>query len=316
MDALGDLVSEAEKGKEIALKYGGRISFRSTARPENLRSGNYGLIISDEHCFGEDIWHIIEPMTKRQDAPVLIISTPNGHNHGYAKWLECKQDPNWKCIQLPWTVCPAFNPAKMKETEARMVPSRFRSEYLAMFESPSGAIFPFEWLTEEKIFVSEMPSSPQRSCIGIDPSTGRDLIKGDYQAIANIRWKDGTIYVDMHAARMSIYDLCKKVSEIYKAEPTEGIALESNNFQLLIRDELKRHFDVSPRIYPIDHYGASKEDRVSRLSKWLARGELKILDTAGGRLLHHQLCDFGSKDCKHDDCPDALELAIGALART
>jgi hypothetical protein len=72
--------------------------------------------------------------------------------------------------------------------------------------------------------------------------------------------------------------------------------------------EMSKAQGMSERIWPLMNW----ENKIVRvratLTPYLARREIRFRDTPGTRLLVEQLRGFPS--CKHDDGPDALEMAI------
>lgn len=313
--SLAPLVAHQNNGKELRCFTGGQIWFRSSDNPDSLRSLNYQLVISDESAFGEDCWYIVAPTLARSQGKYLSISTPSGHNHFYDAWIDRQTDPDWYCLQLPWSACPDLSPTEIEKQRRTLTPSKFRQEYEASFESPEGAIFDPDWLREDVIFVDAMPDSPQRGpVLGVDLSLGK--LTSDWQAICKCVVKDNIVYVDAMAERMPISSLCLKIKAIHDITPCESIGIESNGFQVLVADELRRIMEIDSGIVKLIDNRVDKRTRISRLSTRLSRGEIKILKNAGGRTLRHQLCDFGAIDCKYDDLPDALEMAIRTLAET
>ena len=98
--------------------------------------------------------------------------------------------------------------------------------------------------------------------------------------------------------------------EIQRTFQPDGFAVEVNQFQQLLADELNRlsqEWNVLLPLYTIDNR-VKKAVRIRRLTPWPAQGRIRFKgDSPGARLLVEQLRDFPNGD--HDDGPDALEMA-------
>lgn len=304
---LSQLTNFVSTPKELRLLTGGHIQFKSADNPDNLRSMNYQLIIMDEAAFiDEEILKVISPMIATTGGRLLMISTPNGHGWFYDHFERCQKDEDWYVTQRDYTCSPLLTENEILKLKLNMTPSEFSQEFLANFISAKGSIFPAEWL--QNMFVAEMPTNPARSMMAVDLSAGK--ISSDYQGVVYVAWHDRCFYVDAYAERMPVDLLIDKVKALYNSYRPEGIAWESNSFQWLAIDSFYKAFgeEQPPKVYAIDNK-INKEIRISRLSSILSRGQLKILNNRGGRILYNQLCDFGSDACKFDDLADALEMA-------
>jgi predicted phage terminase large subunit-like protein len=93
------------------------------------------------------------------------------------------------------------------------------------------------------------------------------------------------------------------------------LGIEDNLFQrLLLRevDRMAREFGVTLPARGVTQKTA-KETRISRLSSWVERGQIRFCRGQGNQdLLIEQLLYFPSRTV-HDDGPDALEGAISLL---
>ncbi len=311
-ETLGEIIDYVSTPKEIRLKTGGTIHFRSADNPDSLRSYNYDLIIFDEFAFAnEECYKVIRPTLSATKGKLLIISTPCGMNHMWDLKEKVKDNPDWYITQRDYTCSPHLTEEEMDKARKEMTEGEFRQEHLAEFISPKNAIFRPEWL--QNLFVKELPplNECQRKMIACDISLGTSF-KSDFQAIVCVFFHNNIFYVDAYAERMPIIILSTRIKQLYDYYKPEGIAIETNGYQILVKNDLERLFAVPPIIFGIDNR-INKTTRISRLSTILRDGRLKILENKGGLELFKELSDFGSKDCVHDDVADALEMAIRAL---
>lgn len=312
-DKLMDLISYISTPTEIKLLTAGHIWFRSADRPDRLRSLNYTLVIFDEFAFAdEEAYKVIRPTLSATQGRMLIISTPNGHNHLYDLYDKAKDLEDWYTTKLDWTVSKHLLPDEIAKAQLEMSPGEFKQEYMAEFVSPKNAIFKAEWLTD--LFIDSLPETFQRKIIAIDLSLGKDL-KSDFQAIVFVGVMNNVLYVDAYAERMPITTLNEKIKDLYTYYRPEGVAFESNGFQVLVAHDFTKLFTVPPNVLLVNN-DVKKETRISRLSSLLAQKRIKILRNSGGMELFRELSDFGSKNALHDDVMDALEMAWRTLVET
>jgi len=87
-----------------------------------------------------------------------------------------------------------------------------------------------------------------------------------------------------------------------------GFAVESNNFQQLMVDDLQRRLreNVHPlKIKPLQH-SSQKHSRICSLEAYVSQGLLRF--NSKHQQLLQQLTQFPM--AKNDDGPDALEMAV------
>ncbi|MGE5195428.1 MAG: terminase large subunit domain-containing protein [Deltaproteobacteria bacterium] len=172
-----------------------------------------------------------------------------------------------------------------------------------------------EWpekLFGDSIWFDEWPREWRVRTAALDPSKGRTSKYGDYSAfVMLVVSQEGIGYVDADLAVRHVSDIVETAVEIGRNFRPDGFAVETNQFQSLLADEMHRvgcERGVGLQIYPFENH-VPKVVRIRRLTELLARGRLRFkADSAGARLLVRQLRDFPNAD--HDDGPDALEMAV------
>lgn len=89
-----------------------------------------GIVLSEFAFMDEEIWDVVEPVTARKNAWVIIATTPKGTNHAF-------QFMN-KLAALPWawtrtlnaTQTSVFTPEELAHKKETMSPARFEREYM------------------------------------------------------------------------------------------------------------------------------------------------------------------------------------------
>lgn len=154
------------------------------------------------------------------------------------------------------------------------------------------------------------------SVLAIDPATGSDARKGDYSAIVRVALHAGIIMVDAWIERFPPERLIERT---YRMIDESGgnvklVAVEGNGFQSLLANEIDRSAQRRNRLPLPVHLWTNTENkttRVLRLGTYLGRKKVRFVRNAHTELLVRQLRDFPLG--KHDDGPDALEMAIRTL---
>jgi len=143
-----------------------------------------------------------------------------------------------------------------------------------------------------------------------DPSMGKNR-RGDYTAIvillrdciAKINY---VIAADLsHLPPSAAID---KITEYARMYEFQKFAIESNNFQQLMVDELNRHIVGYGRRLIVHEITSrsNKQSRIASLEPYVKQGNLRFCRKH--RLLLNQLTQFPL--AKNDDGPDALEMAM------
>ena len=146
-----------------------------------------------------------------------------------------------------------------------------------------------------------------------DPSLGGDPLRGDYSAIVILYQPRNTrnkYVIAADLARRRPDDIVERILWYAKTYRLASFAVEANQFQQLLIDNLERRADekkVRINIKPVNNRSA-KEQRISALEPEVSQGHL--LFSRRHELLLDQLRTFPVGT--HDDGPDALEMAVEA----
>ena len=186
-----------------------------------------------------------------------------------------------------------------------------------------GAEWPAEYF--QNIYVNDFPADRQITVVALDPSLGKiDMAtqqrEGDYSAyVAVAKGFDNRYYVDANIAKRDVTKIVADGIEWMKWIKPDAFGCEFIGFQAILGELFMPHLDTISLtgIFPIhtkESLGArgrmpKKEVRIrTKLTQPLADGRIKFLRTPGTSMLLEQLRAFPIH--KHDDGPDALEMAI------
>ncbi len=286
-------------------------------------------------------WYTSTFWTRRRsdDAGILICATRWNKNDLVGRLLKlAADDPNaeqWEVLTLPAIATDMPGPGDPRQPGEALWPSRhslaslltmkaanpydFASLYQQNPVSQGSVEWPEEYFAPA-IYFEDWPKDLVVKAMALDPSKGKDAKRGDYSAYI-IGGVDavGRFWIEADLARRPMVRPAGDSTSSAIAEDGVnwckrwrplGWAIEINQFQELLAKDLVRLGKGESVHFPI--YGInnriSKPIRIRSLGTYLARGEIRVRNTPGGRLLVQQLQQFGAAE--HDDGPDALEMFI------
>lgn len=196
--------------------------------------------------------------------------------------------------------------------------------------SSTGSEWPREFFLDLYVEEDQYPIPENRNCVRmftVDPSKGRSVKEGDYSAIVCNCETNDLAYIDADLARRhpsqiieDLFLFCEK--PIHRIGTNDMIGIESLQFQSLFRDMIQIYAKEHPEyalskflhmgnpIIPVEDT-LPKAMRIRRLDGPIRSRRLRFLKNPGTTLLLQQLKQFDGQDKKgkHDDGPDALDMA-------
>lgn len=211
---------------------------------------------------------------------------------------------------------PSYKPLlSLMMKRAEIGERQFDTEYQGNPGTPEGAEWPSEYFDRADLMFAVWPLDIAYTIVALDPSKGRADGDGDYQALAVISLtREGKLWVDCECNREPIPMMVKRAVQLAKLYRPQKMVVETNQGLDLLIPEFERYMKEEKVIFPVEnveHYQDSKIARIRRLGVYLSRGQIRIRETKGGRMLLDQLRDFPKGT--HDDAPDAVELGIRRL---
>ncbi len=232
-----------------------------------------------------------------------IVSFPAIGNDGAALWPE-----QW--------------PIELLEPQRR---SYYESGYPwmweALYQQQPPETMDSEWPPEyfQDIWVNDWPTDKLITVVALDPSMG-ETDKSDYSAfVAVCKGHDGVYYIDANIGRRDCAQIVSQGLAWLRTIQPDVFGCETNQFQaLLFRDFVESIHLANMNVGQLkgiknasrgSRYSDQKRTRIrERLTQRLAQQKLKFRRSPGTSLLVEQLKGFPAH--KHDDGPDALEMAI------
>ena len=149
-----------------------------------------------------------------------------------------------------------------------------------------------------------------------DPSMGKQKGHGDFSALI-IGIKDPAknilFVIDVDMERRQPEDLLTTILGYAKSRNIQTLGIESNNFQQVLVDELKKRASesgISLNVVSVEH-NTNKIARIQALQPFLKTGKIQL--SRKHRALIDQLKYFPKG--QHDDGPDALEMLFHVTSK-
>ncbi|QEG32293.1 hypothetical protein GobsT_71460 [Gemmata obscuriglobus] len=191
--------------------------------------------------------------------------------------------------------------------------SGFETEYQGVPGTIEGAEWPAELFDRTDLWFEQWPTDIVLKLQSLDPSKGNSD-KSDFQAHVQLGLsRFGLLYVDCEMRREPGW-VERAIDLAASWGPLELVA-EVNNTMGLFRptaEQILRERREAGRPVMLTYTERTqvikKETRIRVLNDYLRRGQLRVRNTVGGRMLVDQLRDLFNGD--HDDGPDALATAV------
>ena len=183
-------------------------------------------------------------------------------------------------------------------------PGPFASERQDEEGTDGSTEWPAEYFDRSDLWFLDWPDDLIVRSYFLDPSKGRQDRAGDYQAHVWGGWskKENALYVEADLRREPGPEMVKRAAEQAKRFHCAGVTVEGNSDGVGLLVSEWRRCAVGVSLETI-HHTDPKLSRIRSLGPLLARGQLKVRNTPGGKLLVDQLRDVPAGE--FDDGPDA-----------
>lgn len=325
---------------DVYLTTGATIRFRTAEDPEKMRGPDLsGLLLNEASLMPRSAYDIGIACLREggEQGWLSACFTPRGPSH-WTYDVFAQDRPDTFLVRAPTTANP-FLPADFAATIRNQYgDTQFaRQELEGEFVQLEGAEWsaPLVYLTDAagknpRRWFTEWPDPGDvvAKVISLDPSKGiSDYLRKpgqrqpDLQAYTILMMdRHGTIYADVDANRESVTEMVTRgidLADMYG--PLDRFAVEDNDGLGMLVTEFRRQMRELVKLVPIVavRNTVNKIFRLRRLGGYLSNEhtdygpQLRIKDSAGGRLLVGQLLDFPQGD--FDDCVDSLEIGMRQL---
>lgn len=269
-------------------------------------------------------WYLSTSGTRLSPTGAVVIVATRWHPKdliGLVLQTAEQTGENWRVLRFPAlgddgaALWPERWPAeKLEKIRAEKSVSGYPWIWEALYQQNPPEILDAEWPSEyfDNIWCELWPRDRHLTVVALDPSLGK-TDKADYSAfVAACKGHDGVYYVDADIARRPSQEIVDAGIRWMREIKPDVFGCESNQFQELLRGMFEAALPQAgmtmARVRGIRN-DIPKITRIRLLGELLAKGRIKVRrGSPGAALLVEQLRGFPSH--KHDDGPDALEMAI------
>lgn len=305
--------------KTIELVTGATVYVASAENPDSvLGSGYHGVVLDEASRMDPEIWRrAIRPAIEDVGGWAAFITTPNGMNwfHDLFQFAKRDESTDWQAWQLPSSENPLMTESALREQMELIGPRTFAQEYEAQFVEVEGAEWPSEYFPET-IWTDSWPKKVYMTVMALDPSLGKTE-KSDYSSIttAKLDIDTGLIHIQSDVERRDITRQCQALVDNARIHKPDALIIETNNFQSVLVNEVRRVARESGLILPIQECNnfRDKNARIrATLTPYLARKEIRLVGRGrGNREWLNEAIAF--PQAEHDDALDSSEMAIRGL---
>jgi predicted phage terminase large subunit-like protein len=199
----------------------------------------------------------------------------------------------------------------LMERRAALGESAFNSEYQDTPGTAGSTEWPADYFDRPDLWFTEWPDDVMGRAYYLDPSKGEGSKASDWQAHCWGGWskRHSALYVECDCRREPVTEMVARAIRQAQAFGC-SVTAETNSTMGLLMAEFERQ--SAGRMVGLQgiHNSESKLLRMRTLGPYLARGQVRIRNTAGGRELVSQL-----RDVPNGEYDDAVDAASGLLRR-
>jgi predicted phage terminase large subunit-like protein len=194
---------------------------------------------------------------------------------------------------------------KLMERRAELGSSSFDSEYGDTPGTAGSTEWPPTYFDRSDLWFDAWPDDLIGKAYYLDPSKGEGSKAGDWQAHCWGGWskKNNALFVECDARREPTTEMVARAIDNAQRFGC-AVTAETNSTMGLLMAEFERQAQGKVVGLQGINNTESKLLRIRTLGPYLARGQVRVKNTAGGRELVSQLRDVPNGE--YDDCPDAL----------
>ena len=202
---------------------------------------------------------------------------------------------------------------------AEIGPRPFASEQQDEEGTDGAAEWPAEYFDRPGFFFDAWPADLVCRLQSLDPSKGRTAKPGDYQAHVQLGMdRRGTLWFDADLRREPVTDMVGRALDLAAGWGPAELLAETNSTMGLLIPELERQLADrrrAGRALALNYLEVSHADpklaRIRSVGGYLSRGQVRVRNTPGGRLLADQWRDVPAGE--YDDGPDAAGTLVRRL---
>jgi predicted phage terminase large subunit-like protein len=178
----------------------------------------------------------------------------------------------------------------------------------------SSDLWPAFYFDKPDLWFDEWPEFVEHRVYALDPSKGSDSKSSDYQAHVMVALgQDRKIYVEADLRREDVAAMAERAITTAARFRANEMIVEENGTMGFIVPEFERRMAELKKVVPLRglSHTTPKMSRIRGVGPYLARNQIRVRNTPGGRLLVQQWRNVPNGE--FDDGPDAVATAIKRL---
>jgi len=244
---------------QIRTPSGGTIFIRSADKPDNIRSGDYDLVIFDETAFQanlKNLWErVVRPTLIDRQGKAYFISTPNGYNYFHTLFTKELTDSNWKSWNASSHANPHLLPSEIEELSKDMTHLAIRQEIYAEFTS-DGQLFSN---IDDAFFDAPIKHFGERKVV-IGADFGR---MNDSTVLLAMDKEENLVFDGIRLTSIPFDEQEKEIRNFIEKHDPELVVMEENSFGKPIVEKFMNEG------YPIEGFKTSNKSKVEIIDKLL-----------------------------------------------
>ncbi|MDD4382518.1 MAG: terminase family protein [Candidatus Dojkabacteria bacterium] len=312
----GDSIKFTSKPfNKLELPNGSYIECRTAENPVSLLGEELDLLIVDEAAMIKpNVYErYLYPTTSTRQGKSLFISTPNGKNWFYHKFLNTKKSEQGESFNFDSKKNPYFKQEEWERAKAILPEAVFSQEYMGNFLDDAAAVFRgIKKCIYDDCY--EEPKIDHRYIMGVDLARHQDftvITVIDRQTLRVVYW-DRFNKVDFNLQK-------ERISMIARKYNNARITIDSTGIGAPISEDLKR---IGLHIDEFYFTNTSKKQLIEKLSIFIEQQAITIpneevlideLESFGYTITDAGNIKYEAPTGMHDDTVCSLALAVWKL---
>ncbi len=323
----GVIKSTLENTCIVTLLNGRRIHVKGSDRPDTLRGVGLSFVVLDEYAnMKPSVWEVVlRPALADVKGEALFIGTPNGKNHFYDLYLQCRVEDDWEGFEFTSVENPTLAREEIEAARKIMSAHAFRQEFEASFSSAGTGEFKEDWLN----IIDYTPEECNEGFwfVAVDPAgysdvaqaTNSKLKRLDETAIAMVNVSPNGWHIDdIRAGRWGVRETSLQIIRAAQSVRAATVGVEKGSLKAAVMPYLEdqmRRLNSFPHIMAVTHGGQNKIERIVwALQGRFQNGRITLRKREYLKKFIDQYLDFPNT-LAHDDMLDALAY-IDQIAKT
>jgi hypothetical protein len=298
----------------ITLVNGSIIKLMGSDNPDRLRgAGPLGLILDEYDTMKDNVWSILQPILRQNGGWAWFVGTPKGKQKLYELYnLGQSGNPEWRSWLLKASTSGVIDTDQLENAKSTMSQALYNQEFECDFLEGESSVF--RGVRDVCTAVPQKPKAGHLYVMGVDLAKHQD-----YTVITVYdRGTNAQVYQDRFNTIEWTFQK-KRIISVANHYNDALIYIDATGIGDPIADDLNR---AGASIEPIKITNTLKKEMVEKLSIWIERGLVKMLnipetliefDNFSYEISQNGIIRYNAPVGFHDDIVIAHCLAVQGL---